>query len=88
MKTRNISGKRIKLARISRDMKQVDLCAALEIDKDMRISQTTLSEIEKGSRTVKDSDLVLFAEVLDISPMWLLFGDEPPEFNTTLSKNI
>lgn len=88
MKTRNISGKRIKLARISRDMKQVDLCAALEVDKDMKISQTTLSEIEKGSRTIKDSDLVIFAEVLDISPMWLLFGDEIPEFNKTLSKNI
>ena len=88
MKTRNISGKRIKLARISRDMKQVDLCAALEVDKGMKISQTTLSEIEKGCRTVKDSDLVIFAEILDISPMWLLFGDEVPEFNTTLSKNI
>lgn len=88
MKMRNITGKRIKLARISRDMKQVDLCAALEVDKGIKISQTTLSEIEKGSRTVKDSDLIVFAEVLDISPMWLLFGDETPEFGTTLSGNI
>lgn len=86
MKIRNITGKRIKLARISRDMKQVDLCAALEVDKSMKISQTTLSEIEKGSRTVRDSDLIVFAEILDISPMWLLFGDEPPEFNTSISK--
>lgn len=83
MKTRNICGKRIKLARISRDMKQVDLCAALEVDEGMEISQTTLSEIEMGRRTVRDADLIVFAEVLDVSPMWLLYGDDQPKFSTT-----
>ncbi len=87
MKTRNICGKRIKLARISRDMKQVDLCAALEVDSDMTISQTTLSEIEMGRRTVRDVDLIAFAEVLNVSPLWLLYGDNPPKFSATPIKS-
>lgn len=87
MTTRNVCGKRIKLARINKDMKQIDLCAALEVEKGMEISQTTLSEIEMGRRTVKDLDLIVFAEVLEVNPLWLLYGDKPPAFGKSPIKN-
>ena len=35
---KNICGHRIKIARVSKDMQQVDLSAALEVDHDIKIS--------------------------------------------------
>lgn len=76
----NLCGKRIKLARVSKNMAQVELAAAMEVDFKIECSQTTISEIELGKRLVRDIELAAFAEILDISPTWLLFGDAPPKF--------
>ncbi len=79
----NLCGKRIKIARVSSEMKQIDLIAALSVDYKIDITQRALSDIELGKRTVKDTELVAFAKVLNVSPMWLLFGDQPPKFRNS-----
>lgn len=80
MQARNLSGKRIKLARIAQDMKQADLRAALSVDYSVEISQAALSDIERGKRSITDIELDAFAKVLDINPLWLLYGDDAPAF--------
>lgn len=81
MKNRNLCGKRIKLARTNREMAQVELCAALSVDHGIEMTQNTLSNIERGERIVRDSELAAFSDILGVNPTWLLFGDKPPKFD-------
>jgi transcriptional regulator with XRE-family HTH domain len=76
MKNRkNISGKRIRLARTRIEMSQSDLCAALSVDHGIEMNQNTISNIERGARVVKDYELGAFAAVLNVQPSFLLSGD-------------
>jgi transcriptional regulator with XRE-family HTH domain len=70
----NICGKRIKLSRIDRELDQVELAAALSVDHGIEISQTSISEIERGVRGLRDFELGAICKVLEVSPEWLLFG--------------
>ena len=70
MQTKNLSGRRIKLARVNREMAQVDLCAALSVD-----------HIERGIRFLPDIELAMFAAILNVNPLWLMYGDIPPTFS-------
>jgi len=79
----NLCGKRIKIARVSSEMYQVDLTAALSVDHNIDMTQRALSDIELGKRSVKDTELVALAKVFDVSPMWLLFGDKQPKFRSS-----
>lgn len=81
MQSRNLCGKRIKLARTNREMAQIELCAALSVDHEIEMTQNTLSNIERGERIVKDIELAAFAVILKVSPVWLLFGDRHPKFD-------
>ena len=72
----NICGKRIKLARIDRELDQVELAAALSVDYGIEISQTSISEIARGTRGLRDFELGALCKVLEVSPEWLLFGDK------------
>ena len=81
MQIRNLSGKRIKLASVAQDMKQADLRAALSVDHNVEISQAALSDLERSKRSITDIELDAFAKVLDVNPMWLLYGDDLPKFN-------
>jgi hypothetical protein len=38
-----------------------------------------VSGIERNKRFVKDFELLALAEILDVSPHWLLFGDKVPK---------
>lgn len=76
MKAKNLCGKRVKLARIDRDMKQVDLSAALSVDHGIEISQKAISRLERGVRPVSDIELVSLAKLLDVTTSWLLFGEK------------
>lgn len=76
MKTNNLCGKRVKMARIDKEMKQVELSAALSVDYDIEISQKALSRLELGIRPVKDLELVALAKALGVKTTWLLFGDK------------
>ncbi len=82
--TKNLSGKRIKLARVARDMKQVDLRVALSEDYKIVISQAAMSDIERGKRFIADIELDAFAKVLDVNPLWLMYGERLPKFSETL----
>lgn len=78
IKATNKCGKRVKLARVEKDMTQLDLATALNIDCNIEISSTGVSDLENGKRFVKDFEIIALAEVLDKHPMWLLFGDKSP----------
>ncbi|MGH1377140.1 MAG: helix-turn-helix domain-containing protein [Alphaproteobacteria bacterium] len=75
----NICGKRIKIARVSKDMAQIDLSAALNIDFNIDITQNGISDLERGERSVKDFEVIALAKVLDVNPLWILFGNDLPE---------
>ena len=78
IKATNTCGKRVKLARVEKEMTQLDLATALNVDCNIEISSTGISYLEKGHRFVKDFEIIALAEVLDKNPMWLLFGDKVP----------
>ncbi len=70
----NISGKRIREARLQHGLGQVDLAAALNVDYGVKLEQSDISEIERQVRSVKDYELDAISKVLDIDPVWLLRG--------------
>ena len=80
MESRNLSGKRIKLVRIAQDMKQTEVRAALSVDFGIELSQAALSDIERGKRSVSDIELDAFAKTFSIHPVWLMYGDNAPDF--------
>jgi transcriptional regulator with XRE-family HTH domain len=71
----NISGQRIREARLQHGLGQVELAAALNIDHGVKLEQSDISEIERQVRSVKDYELDAIAQVLDIDPIWLLRGN-------------
>ena len=75
----NTCAKRIKSLRAGKDMSQLDLSITLQTECGMDLNQHSISMIERGSRFVKDVELLAFAEVLDTHPMYLLFGDNIPD---------
>lgn len=76
--TTNLCGHRVKVARVDKNMTQLELATALSMDFKMRFDQTSIGALEKGKRFVKDFELIALAEILDKHPMWLLFGDKVP----------
>lgn len=68
----NIVGKRIRQARISKNMSQEELAIKMQL-KSIMIGQKVISRIEKGERFVADYELLYFSEVLNVDLYWL-FG--------------
>lgn len=75
-KKANLCGKQIKLARIDREMQQVELAAALSVDCGIEMNQSMISAIERGTRRVSDIELDALARVLKKNVVWLLYGDK------------
>ncbi len=73
---KNVIGARLKNIRTQHEMSQVELAAALEVEHDVKLDRSDISEIERGQRGVKDFELDAFAKVLDVTPAWLLRGGE------------
>lgn len=57
MRPANISGARIKEARERLGGGQVELAAALDVDFEIKLDQSDISEIERQVRGVKDYEL-------------------------------
>ena len=76
MRAANVSGSRIKQARERLGWEQKQLATALQVEFQIKLDQSDISEIERQVRGVKDFELDAFARVLGVSPEWLLRGDE------------
>jgi transcriptional regulator with XRE-family HTH domain len=76
MRATNISGQRIKQAREKMGWDQNELAAALQVDFQIKLDQSDISEIERQVRGVKDFELDAVSRLLGVSPEWLLRGDE------------
>ena len=72
--TGNIIAERLKQARLGQSLTQQDLADAVKKKYKIDFSRTTISEIEIGSRTVRDKEILMFSEILQIDPAWLLLG--------------
>ena len=70
----NICGARIKEQRMHIGLKQVDFSAALDVEYGIKLDQSDVSEIERGTRGVRDYELKAFAEILGVSVQWLIYG--------------
>lgn len=71
----NIVGKRIRQARISRNMSQEELAIKMQL-KNINVGQKVISRIEKGERFVADYELLGFSEVLNVGLYWLFEIDK------------
>lgn len=72
----NLSGGRIKEARSKKQIGQSELVAALEVEHKIKLHRSALGLIEQQKRSVSDIELVAFSKVLEVSVLWLLFGEE------------
>lgn len=69
----NISGERIRQARVIKKMTQSDLAARIQT-KGVTMERDSISRIEHGIRFVADYELKIFAEALGVTVEWLLDG--------------
>lgn len=72
---KNISGDRIRQARVVQRMRQEDLAAKLQI-AGVNMERDSISRIEIGTRFVSDFELKVIAKALGVSVLWLLDMEE------------
>lgn len=68
---RNIIGARVTMARKRQGMKQKELLAQLQVNG-IEMNAAALSKLEGQTRSVTDIELVVLADVLEVSVDWLL----------------
>ncbi len=68
---RNITGSRVKIARLRNNLTQQQLSAKLETLA-VYIDRASISKIEQQKRIVTDYELLALCEILKVSPNWLL----------------
>lgn len=68
---KNISGDRIREARLKHRWSQATLAAKLQL-VGITIERDSISRIEKGTRFVADYEIKALSEVLEITALWLL----------------
>lgn len=68
---KNISGERIREARLKLRLSQSDLAARVQVEG-VIMERDSISRVEIGTRFVPDYEIPVFARVLEVSPLWLL----------------
>ena len=68
---KNISGERIREARVKLRISQSELAARLQV-KGVNIERDSLSRIETGARFVTDYEILVLSEILNVNALWLL----------------
>lgn len=68
---KNISGDRIREARLKKRLSQSDLAAQMQVEG-IVIERDSISRIEIGTRFIPDYELPFFSKVLGVSIDWLL----------------
>lgn len=64
----NAIGKNLEKLRKKSGLSQVELAAAMAVEKKIGMERTTISQIECGTRAVKDKEVIAFCEILGITP--------------------
>ena len=67
---KNISGNRIRQARVTQRMSQATLAAKMQLNG-VIIEREAISKIESGDRFVADYELLIFAQIFGVSTDWL-----------------
>lgn len=68
---KNISGERIREARLKKRLTQQDLAAQVQVEG-VIIERDSISRVEIGTRFIPDYEIPVFARVLGVSALWLL----------------
>ena len=68
---KNLSGPRIREARLRRGLSQAELAARMQVAGG-EIERDSISRVEIGLRFVPDYELPVYAQVLGVSAVWLL----------------
>ncbi len=68
---KNVSGDRIREARIKRRLTQEELAAKLQIEG-VIMERDSVSRMEIGTRFVTDYELMVLSKVLGVSMQWLV----------------
>lgn len=68
---KNISGDRIREARLKLRLSQSDLAAKMQTEG-IVIERDSISRIEIGTRFIPDYELPIFAKILNVTVLWLL----------------
>ena len=68
---KNLSGDRIREARIKLRLSQADLAARMQV-AGIVIERDSISRIEIGTRFIPDYELPVFSDVLHVPVTWLL----------------
>lgn len=72
---KNLSGERIRQARLKRRLSQADLAAKLQI-AGITIERDSISRIEMGTRFVADYELLAFSRIFGVTLEWLLIDKD------------
>ena len=72
---KNVSGDRIREARLKRRLTQEDLAAKLQIEG-VIMERDSVSRMEIGTRFVTDYELMVLSKVLGVSMQWLVGMEE------------
>lgn len=72
---RNITGPRVKIARLKNNMTQQELSVKLETLA-VYVDRASISKLEQKKRIITDIELVALSQVLNVSVNWLLGQDK------------
>lgn len=72
---KNLIGSRVEAARKSQGMKQKELLAQLQV-RGVDLNASGLSKLEGQIRFVTDFELLALSDILGVSVVWLLTGEE------------
>ena len=76
--TKNLIGARVENARRNQGMKQKELLSQLQV-RGVDLNASGLSKLEGQIRYVTDTELLALSQILGVSVMWLLTGEERPQ---------
>ena len=72
---KNLIGARVEFARKNLNMKQKELLAQLQV-RGVDLTASALSKLEGQLRYAPDIELLALADILSVSVLWLLTGEE------------
>lgn len=73
---KNLSGEKIRLARLKLHMTQDELAAKMQL-AGIVIERDSISRIEIGTRFIPDYEIPIFAHILGVNVEWLLSLEHP-----------